>query len=215
MLKILGLELDWVTIFEIIGTIAFAASGADVAIKKKMDLFGITVLGVTTAVGGGIIRDIILNKDELTAFTSPIYISLAIVASIITFLLKNKRIIDVDSKFFNFVDALGLGVFTIVGSQQAIEIKQITEINARNIILIMFTGAITGVGGGIIRDIFANRVPVIFEKNIYALASVLGTIVLMLLYRVDIKFAMLIASFTVIMVRILSIKFNVSLPKPK
>lgn len=215
MLKILGLELDWVTIFEIIGTIAFAASGADVAIKKKMDLFGITVLGVTTAVGGGIIRDIILNKDELTAFTSPIYISLAISASIITFLLKNKRIIDVDSKFFNFVDALGLGVFTIVGSQQAIEIKQITEINARNIILIMFTGAITGVGGGIIRDIFANRVPVIFEKNIYALASVLGTIVLMLLYRVDIKFAMLIASFTVIMVRILSIKFNVSLPKPK
>lgn len=215
MHKILGLELDWVTIFEIIGTIAFAASGADVAIKKKMDLFGITVLGVTTAVGGGIIRDIILNKDELTAFTSPIYITLAIVASIITFLLKNKRIIDVDSKFFNFVDALGLGVFTIVGSQQAIEIKQITEINARNIILIMFTGAITGVGGGIIRDIFANRVPVIFEKNIYALASVLGTIVLMLLYRVDIKFAMLIASFTVIMVRILSIKFNVSLPKPK
>ncbi|BAW18586.1 hypothetical protein MBVG596_1131 [Mycoplasmopsis bovigenitalium] len=215
MLKILGLELDWVTIFEIIGTIAFAASGADVAIKKKMDLFGITVLGVTTAVGGGIIRDIILNKDELTAFTSPIYISLAIVASIITFLLKNKRIIDVDSKFFNFVDALGLGVFTIVGSQQAIQIKQITEISARNIILIMFTGAITGVGGGIIRDIFANRVPVIFEKNIYALASVLGTIILMLLYRVDIKFAMLIASFTVIMVRILSIKFNVSLPKPK
>ncbi|ENY70172.1 Hypothetical protein, predicted transmembrane protein [Mycoplasmopsis bovigenitalium 51080] len=215
MLKILGLELDWVTIFEIIGTIAFAASGADVAIKKKMDLFGITVLGVTTAVGGGIIRDIILNKDELTAFTSPIYITLAIAASIITFLLKNKRIIDVDSKFFNFVDALGLGVFTIVGSRQAIELKQITEINARNVLLIMFTGAITGVGGGIIRDIFANRVPVIFEKNIYALASVLGTIILMLLYRVDIKFAMLIASFTVIMVRILSIKFNVSLPKPK
>lgn len=215
MINILGLELNWVTIFEIIGTIAFAASGADVAIKKKMDLFGITVLGVTTAVGGGIIRDIILNKDELTAFTSPIYITLAIVTSIITFLLKNKRIIDVDSKFFNFVDALGLGVFTIVGSQQAIQIKQITDINARNIILIMFTGAITGVGGGIIRDIFANRVPVIFEKNIYALASVLGTIILMLLYRVDIKFAMLIASFTVIIVRILSIKFNVSLPKPK
>lgn len=215
MTEILGLQLDWVTIFEIIGTIAFAASGADVAIKKKMDLFGITVLGVTTAVGGGIIRDIILNKDELTAFTSPIYITLAILTSIITFLLKNKRIIDVDSKFFNFVDALGLGVFTIVGSQQAIQIKQITEINARNIILIMFTGAITGVGGGIIRDIFANRVPVIFEKNIYALASVFGTIVLMLLYRVDIKFAMLIASFTVIIVRILSIKFNLSLPKPK
>lgn len=192
-------------ILEIIGTIAFAVSGAMVGAKAKMDIFGVTVLGLTTAVGGGIIRDLLIGVIPPVAFQMPVYALVAIAVSLIVFIPAIRNRIDTDSFVINLVDAVGLGVFTVTGVQ--------TGAAFNNAFLSIFLGAVTGVGGGVLRDIFAMRQPVIFVKRVYALASLAGAALCTALMPVSDNIAMLAGAVTVVVIRVLAAKHRWNLPK--
>jgi len=150
---------NFVFIIEIIGTIAFAISGAIVAIKKNMDIFGVLVLGVTTAVGGGMIRDILLGVLPPTMFRNSIYVIVAVITTLLVFLVMfflqgkincySKRV----DRFINVFDSVGLGVFVVAGVNTAGN-NGFGELA----FLSIFVGVVTGIGGGILRDILAGRI---------------------------------------------------------
>ena len=141
----------FIFILEMIGTVAFASSGAMIAIEKKMDIFGVNVLGATTAVGGGIMRDVILGLAPPTAFSKPVYILIAVVTSTILFAIAYKRMDTIRSitkseyydKLMFWCDTAGLGIFTVVGIQTASRMMQ-----ENNTFFFVFIGVLTGVGGG-------------------------------------------------------------------
>lgn len=173
----------FIFVLEIIGTIAFASSGALLAIEKKMDIFGVNVLGATTAVGGGMMRDIILGVTPPTAFSKPVYIIYSILTSTLLFIIVYAWPQILDSKIRNRVydrimlwcDTMGLGIFTVVGIQTASRIAP-----DGNSFFFVFIGVLTGVGGGVLRDIMAGETPGILVKQIYACASIAGGIVCVL-----------------------------------
>ncbi|MFD0965807.1 trimeric intracellular cation channel family protein [Seminibacterium arietis] len=201
------MEINIVIFLELIGTVAFAVSGAKVAIQEKMDLLGICILGVTTAVGGGIIRDIILGITPPAAFQQPIYITVALIISFLTFLLDDKKIFNINNRFYSFIDALGLAVFTIVGA--------LAGVSSGNMFLIIFVGTTTGVGGGVMRDVFASRNPIIFQKNVYATASLIGVIAFTLIQKYNQNLAAILGGTIIFFLRALALKFNWELPKAK
>ena len=164
---------------EIIGTIAFASSGAMTAIEKKMDIFGVNVLGATTAVGGGMMRDIILGVTPPAAFSQPVYILFSILTSTMLFAIvyTNPEILQsrIKNRYYDKImlwcDTLGLGIFTVVGIQTASRI-----ISQDNAFFFIFIGVLTGVGGGVLRDIMAGETPYILVREIYASAAIAGGI---------------------------------------
>ena len=161
-------------IFELIGTVAFAASGAMVGISKKMDIFGITVLGIVTSVGGGIIRDLVLGNTPPATFHNPIYALVAIFISIVLFIPAARRFLfkkqSAYDKAMLIMDSLGLGIFTAVGIETAYLAGH------RSIFLLIFVGMITGIGGGVMRDVLSGNTPYIFVKHFYASASLIGAV---------------------------------------
>ena len=147
--------------FEIIGTVAFSVSGAMTGLKKNMDIFGVMILGVVTAIGGGVTRDLILGITPPGTFGHPVYAIVATVTAIITFLPAIRRLLTSNQHVHDFVllilDSLGLGVFTVVGIQTAYSVS-----TGRGAFLVVFVGVITGVGGGVLRDVLAGEKPYIF-----------------------------------------------------
>ena len=207
----------YIFIIEIIGTIAFASSGAMVGIKKQMDLLGVCVLGMTTAVGGGMIRDLILGVTPPVMFQNPTYALIAIAFSVLVFCglyffqnkLTNKKVQGVYDKLMMIFDSLGLGLFTVVGVTTAINIGYETTG-----FLQIFVGVLTGVGGGVLRDIMAGNTPYIFVKHVYASASILGAIVCVLVERWFGELpAMLIGAAVVFVIRILAAHYKWNLPR--
>ena len=203
----------FVSVLEWIGTVAFAASGALIAMKKRMDLLGIMVLGVVTAIGGGIIRDLILGATPPFAFRDPTCAIIAIVTSLLLFIPQLRRPIMRNQKIFDlvmfFMDSLGLGIFTVMGIWIA---KTLSPDRSR--FLLVFVGVITGVGGGVIRDVLAGQMPYIFVKHIYACASLVGAILCALLWPYLPQYAvMLLGVAAVLIIRILSAHFHWNLPK--
>lgn len=199
-------------ILEMIGTVSFAWSGAMTAIKRGMDIFGVAILGIITAVGGGIIRDVILGRTPPATFLNPIYALVATATAIVAFIpfvrrqfLKHHKTYDLSMLI---MDSLGLGIFTAVGVGIAYE-------NAPfNIMLYSFVGVITGVGGGVLRDILAKQTPYIFVKHFYACASLIGSLLSMSLIKpLGIMPAMFIGATIVIILRFLAAYFRWSLPK--
>ncbi|MBQ8830257.1 MAG: TRIC cation channel family protein [Oscillospiraceae bacterium] len=202
-----------VFILEIIGTIAFAASGAMVGINKKMDIFGVCILGLTVSIGGGVIRDLILGNTPPNTFKNPVYAVVAIVVSIIVFIPQVRSLLKRTQKIYDMtmliMDSVGLGVFTVVGVQVAYSVPYDT-----GYFLAIFVGVLTGVGGGILRDLFADDVPYIFVKHIYACASLAGAVLCALLWNViGQAAAMIVGSVTVMALRFLAAHFRWSLPK--
>ena len=201
------------TVFELLGTVAFAVSGAFVAIHKKMDVFGVAVLGMTTAVGGGIIRDLILGLRPPLALCSPLYALVALASAVITFLPAVRRLITHRRHLYDIIllvlDSVGLGVFSVVGVRMAFTVGY-----ERNLFLQVFVGAMTGVGGGVLRDIMADSTPYVFAKHIYACASIAGALICAVLWRYlgELPSMMLGAALT-FPLRILAAKFRWSLPK--
>lgn len=199
------MEIDLILVLELIGTIAFAISGATVAIQCKMHLMGVCILGMTTAVGGGIIRDVILGITPPTAFQQPIYAMTALVISFLTFLPAIRKNLDMDGWFYWTIDSIGLAVFTIIGA--------LAGAPSGNAFLIIFVGNVTGVGGGVLRDVFASRNPVIFQKNVYATASLAGAILFALLYKSNLNAASVIGGAVIFVLRIFAAKFKWHLPR--
>lgn len=192
-------------VLEKIGTIAFAISGAFVAIGKKMDIFGVAMLGMTTAIGGGMIRDIILGTIPPTVFRDPSSAIMAVAVSLIVFIPAIRKRIKLDGKVLLVMDTIGLAIFTVIGVRAGIVFN--------NILLAVFMGMLTGVGGGILRDIFAGDRPYVFIKHFYANASIIGAFVTALIWPLGEVFAMIGGAVTVFVLRILAAKYRWSLPK--
>ena len=171
---------EFIFILELIGTVAFASSGAMIAIEKKMDIFGVNVLGATTAVGGGIMRDIILGLTPPGAFSHPVYVLVAALTSTILFVIayakptafESRVKTDYYDKLMFWCDTAGLGICTVVGIPAAVR-----AVGGENVFFFVFIGTLTGVGGGVLRDIMAGETPYILVKHIYACAAIAGGIV--------------------------------------
>lgn len=200
-------------IFELLGTVAFAISGALIAISKKMDIFGVVILGLITAVGGGVIRDLVLGNTPPETFKNPIYGVVAISVSIIVFvpffrktLLKNQRVFDL---ILLIMDSLGLAVFTVVGIETAA-----TYLDGFNVYLLLFVGVITGVGGGVMRDTLAGNTPYIFVKHFYATASLIGSAVTIGLWNfAGTVYSMIAGASVIFALRMCAAHFHWKLPK--
>ena len=192
------------TILEITGTIAFAAAGSLVGIKKRLDIFGVAMLAVTTAVGGGIIRDTLLGNAPPLAFRNPSFILISLaVAVIIPFFIspvaRRKMLLTV-------CDAVGLGAFTVTGAGLALV--------QDNPLLVIVLGVTTGIGGGVMRDVLIREIPLVFQKEIYAVASAIGALSFYGLQMVmpDGQ-ALYPAFFITVAIRLASVRYNVNLPQ--
>lgn len=170
-------------VLELIGTCAFAVSGAVLGITKRFDIFGVIFSGILTALGGGTIRDLLLGNLPPAMFRNYIYLIFAVATCVLTFIvasiLKNKfseNIVVID-KVNNIFDAIGLGVFTVVGMDVAINSGF-----GDNFFFVVFLGMTTGCGGGILRDVIVDEVPFVLKKRVYAVASIAGGIVYYVMY---------------------------------
>ncbi len=202
-----------VFVFEIIGTVAFAISGAITGLKKKMDVFGVVILALVTAVGGGAIRDIVLGNTPPMTFRSPVYALVAIATGILVFIPAIRRLPGKNPKLFDIfllvTDSVGLGIFTVMGIRTAINAGQ-----KENLFLLVFVGVVTGVGGGLLRDMMAGNTPYIFVKHIYASASLVGAVICVGMWNLTGETAAMVVSAAVIItIRFLAAHFKWSLPK--
>ena len=204
---------EFLLILEIIGTVAFAVSGAMTGLSKKMDIFGVVILGLTTAVGGGMIRDLVLGLTPPAMFTNPIYAAVAAVVAVIVFLPAVRRWLTAYGRVREILmlvmDSLGLGVFTVVGIQRAY-----TATDHRGLFLLVFVGVVTGVGGGLLRDVMAGQTPYIFVKHVYASASIIGAILCAALWApLGATMAMILGASVILTIRLLAAHYHWSLPK--
>ncbi len=202
-----------VFVFELIGTVAFAVSGGVTGLKKKMDIFGVVILAVVTAVGGGAIRDIVLGNTPPMTFRNPVYALVAVATGILTFIPAVRRLAGKNPKVFDIfllvTDSVGLGIFTVMGIRTAINLN-----HGENLFLLVFVGVVTGVGGGLLRDVMAGNTPYIFVKHIYASASLAGAVLCVLLWKpLGSTAAMSISAVVIIIIRFLAARFKWSLPK--
>lgn len=199
-------------VFELFGTVAFAISGAITGLKKKMDIFGVVILAVVTAVGGGAIRDIVLGNTPPMTFRNPVYALVAVATGILAFIPavrrlagKNPRVFDI---FLLITDSVGLGIFTVMGIRTAIGTG-----HGENLFLLVFVGVVTGVGGGVLRDLLAGRPPVIMRRDIYALCSIAGTLLFFFLRRsLPLSTAMLLCAGFIFVFRLVMLKKKATLP---
>lgn len=164
---------DVMFVLELIGAAAFAVSGAMVAIEKKADIFGVLFLAVTTALGGGVIRDVLIGRIPPVMFVSYWYLLISVVAALAVFIdaylrsEKYKLHLDKLDAVNNVFDAIGLAVFTVSGMNAAMPVSD-------NVILVLFVGMCTGVGGSMLRDVMTNTMPKVLRKRVYAIASLIG-----------------------------------------
>lgn len=199
----------FILILELTGAAAFAVSGALTGIRKNMDIFGVCILGVTVAVGGGVLRDIILGATPPAMFQNPIYTITAIAACFIIFIPSVRGFVSRSSILMLVTDSIGLGIFTVSGAMRAFE----TTPDA-GLFLPVFVGVVTGVGGGLLKDIMAGNTPDIFVKHIYATASIAGAVLFCILRAFAGRYiSMLAATGFIIAVRLLASHFEWSLPK--
>lgn len=212
------MTLSFIMVMDIIGTIAFAVAGAMTAIQKKMDIFGVIILSVTTATGGGVFRDLLIGQNPPVMFSNPIYVFIAAgtaVAVFLTVYLNRKcgKRPEHMPAFYELLlfwcDTLGLAAFSVDGVS--------TGVNAghgSNLFLLVFLGVVTGVGGGVVRDIMANEMPYIFVKHIYASASLLGAFLTAFLWPlIGQNGAMAVGFCVTIIIRGLARHYRWNLPK--
>jgi len=192
-------------VVDILGTVAFSISGVLIAMHKKMDLFGVLIIAFVTAVGGGTLRDMLIGQTPVSWMTNMTYVYVIFGATVFAIVLKNK-INYLRTSLFLF-DTIGIGLYTVVGIEKGLNI-------GLHPIICIALGTMTASFGGVIRDILCNEIPVIFRKEIYATACILGGITYFLLREImaDTNFVFVIAGIVVIVVRLLAVKFKISLP---
>ena len=203
-------------VFELTGTAAFALAGAMVAIEKRTDLFGVIFLAITTAMGGGIIRDILMGEFPARFFSNHICIMLSFGLALLVFGIasskrlyyqKNKAAVEHINLIF---DALGLGAFAVSGTSMGIEAGF-----ADNAVFVIFLGMTTAIGGGVIRDLMLGEIPFVLCKHIYAVAAISGAMAFYLFYQNGIAqiVSMLLGLSTTFVLRLCAIHFKWNLPK--
>ncbi|MFQ8602548.1 MAG: trimeric intracellular cation channel family protein [Anaerovoracaceae bacterium] len=200
--------MSFISLMELIGTVAFAVSGALVAIEKKLDYYGIIFLAIITAVGGGIIRDIIINLPLPIAIENPLYVIISITSAAVVILFY--KLVNKLQMFINIFDAIGLAAFTAIGAKAALSNDVYTPF------VVITLALLTGTGGGILRDVFAKEIPFVFRKEVYAVASIAGAVAFLISHMyLDLNLTMYICFGTTLVIRLISIKFNWHLAKVK
>ena len=192
-------------VLDILGTIAFAISGALVAMNKKMDPFGVFVIAFVTAVGGGTLRDILIGRQPVIWMTDITYVFLISTFVFIAIIFR-KKLKYLQKSLFLF-DTIGLGIFTITGTE--------IGINAHfHPVISIALGTMTASFGGVIRDILCNEVPVLFRKEIYATACIFGSIAFIILHHLNIDQTIVYISttFIVIGIRLVAVRYKLTLP---
>jgi uncharacterized membrane protein YeiH len=198
-----------IQILDLFGTMAFAVTGAFKAVEHKSDIVGVLILSTITGVAGGVIRDIIFGKLPPTAVINPLYIIITISTGVVIFLLY--PILKTHWNLFLKFDAVGLGVFTVIGSAFAYNIFGL------NFLTMSFAGVLTAVGGGILRDALVNEIPIVFTKELYASASFIGIVILfvMLSININLSLASIPTIVVVTSIRLIAMKFNWNLPRAR
>ncbi len=187
-----------------LGTLVLAISGSLTSMEKRFDIFGVVIIAFVTAVGGGTLRDMLINRDVFWLVDST-YIYIIIGGSV--FAIIFRKALDHLRKILLLFDTLGLALFTILGAEIGLN-------NDLSFISCVILATITGVVGGILRDVLVNEIPVIFKKEIYATISILGAILFLLLRYIDFNDTAthLIPIFLIIILRLLVVRFQISLP---
>jgi uncharacterized membrane protein YeiH len=200
--------MSLIYILDIIGTFAFAISGALFASDKKFDVFGVLIIAFVTAVGGGMLRDVLINAHPINWIGDLNYVWTIMIAVIFTFLFKSK-IAPLSKTQFLF-DTIGIGVFTLLG------VQKVFSYDLHPFVAIIM-GMVSAVFGGVLRDVLTGRVPLIFQKEIYASACLIGGLVFWLTNYLQVSetFQFLTTLFSVILVRFIAVKFHLELPKIK
>lgn len=197
--------MNLVYILDLIGTFVFAISGFLAGANKKLDLWGATVLAFITAIGGGTIRDILLDSTPVSWMQNSIYLKIILAGAVCAFLFK-KHIIKLRKTLFLF-DTIGIGVFTVIGTEKALMHDCSPTIS-------VIMGVTSAVMGGVIRDTLNNDIPLIFKKEIYATACIVGGAIFVILnkYEFNQQISLLATILIVILIRVIAIKKNLHLP---
>ncbi|MEE9348794.1 MAG: trimeric intracellular cation channel family protein [Flavobacteriaceae bacterium] len=193
---------------DIIGTFAFAVSGALVASKKNYDLFGVVIIAFVTAVGGGMMRDVLINYHPINWIGDLNYIWTILSAVVFTIMFKSK--IAPWSKTMFIFDTVGIAVFTLLGTEKGLNFGLHPFVAA-------VMGVVSAVMGGVLRDVLTQKTPLIFKKEIYALACFIGAFVFLILnhYKLSLQIQYVITIITVIIIRVIAVKYHLELPKIK
>ena len=195
-----------ITVFEYIGIFAFAVSGAITAMKERLDLFGVYCVACISALGGGVLRDVVADNGVPAFFSSYPPVIMVIAAATLMLLMRERLRLGA---LFVLLDAAGLAVFVVSAGMRGIEAGY-------NFMLFIFVASITGVVGGILRDIVCNRKPDVFQRDIYTLAGIIGAGVLWVLYgRLGHITAMWLSMAVIIAIRMICYYFHVNLPSIK
>lgn len=195
-------------ILDLFGVAVFAISGALAAGRKSLDLLGVVIIAVVTAVGGGTTRDLLLDRHPIFWIADPIYLLVIIIAALLTIWYTQYN--NPPEKALLLADALGLAVFTILGAQ-------ITQEVVSNSVIIVIMAAITGTLGGLIRDVLSNEIPLIMRRDIYATAALAGATIYLLLQASPLPPSanIIIAMLVVIILRLAAIQWELHLPRFK
>lgn len=199
------MDLSLFNILDVLGTVAFAISGALAAMNRRLDLFGIFIIAFVTAIGGGTLRDVLIAQTPVSWMEHIVYVYLIGVVTVFAIIFRNK-IYYLKKSLFLF-DTIGLGVFTITGVETGIQ-------NDLDPIISIALGAMTGTFGGVIRDILCNEIPVIFRKEIYATACILGALAFVIMHNLQVNtdLTYIITSLIVISIRLIVVKYHITLP---
>ena len=200
---------------EFVGTIAFSVSGAVMAVKKRMDIFGILMMGLITAFGGGMTRDILLGQVPPKLFLDGYMLLWAVLAALAVFFIMDLAHREIFSwrlpnpdQLVNLFDAIGLGAFALLGTQAGI-----TAGYGDNIIFCACLGTLTGAGGGMLRDICCNEIPGIFRKHIYAIAALAGSLFYYYARPLGTFWNTILTISIVFSIRLMATLCNMNLPK--
>lgn len=199
------MKIDFVELIDILGTAAFAVSGASMAKQKMLDAFGVMVIAFVTAIGGGTLRDLLTGQQPVGWLSNETAISVIITSALLT-LLFGRYVKQIPRTLFIF-DTLGLALFAIVGFEKGLALHF-------SPLICMALGTITACFGGVIRDVLLNQVPLIFRKEIYASACIGGGIIYFVLHqlKVEAHITQLICAASIVGIRILAVRYHLSLP---
>ncbi|GFO67096.1 membrane protein [Geomonas limicola] len=201
-------QFEIIYALDLLGTVAFAASGALAGVRRGMDLLGVVVLGIVTATGGGVVRDLLLNDTPPFCFKNELYLYLALAASIVVFL--TPRSFERMNRAMLLLDALGLGTFLVIGTSKALN-YHLGFMGA------VIMGVMTATCGGLIRDTLSNEIPLILQREIYASACAVGGALFYLFYRLGLpsEVNLTVSAATVIAIRCTAILKGWQLPRGK
>jgi uncharacterized membrane protein YeiH len=198
--------MELIYVLDILGTFAFAISGAQVAKKKQFDIFGVIIIAFVTAVGGGMIRDVLINAHPINWIGDLNYVWTILIAVLTMYLFRSK-VAHLSKTLFLF-DTIGISVFTLLGLQKGLDYNL-------HPFLALIMGMVSAVFGGVIRDVLTRKVPLIFKKEIYASACLIGGVVYLSLGFLDVSenIQFVLSGLMIFVIRLVAVKYKLELPK--